>query len=118
MREPEMKEAVIKRLFESFAELEKSIYSAKRALATKGKAPASLLKRIDSYEKILRRQKALASKLCGHASGGNWSEVSKHVKLISGLSSMIRDDAGEVLASVRGEMGRSEKPKHSANYPV
>ena len=36
--------------------------------------------------------------LAGHLKLQNWPEVARHVKIISGLSAMIRDDAAEILA--------------------
>ena len=93
-----MNKIVITRLFESFNELERAICSARKTLEQKSEPPKDLLKRISSYEEILDKQRSLATALCGHSSLGNWDEVSRHVKLINGLSAMIRDDAREILA--------------------
>ncbi|OVE79638.1 hypothetical protein BVY02_02645 [bacterium J17] len=93
-----MKKVIIKRLFESFSELEKAIESARETLEKKENPPVELLERISSYEGILAKQRSLATALCGHASLGNWDEVARHVKIINGLSSMIRDDAREIIS--------------------
>ncbi|MCB0324222.1 MAG: hypothetical protein KDD69_11645 [Bdellovibrionales bacterium] len=93
-----MKKIVIKRLFQSFVELDRAIASAKAALLSREDRPNELLERIKTYEQILDKQRSLATSLCGHASLGNWNEVARHIKLINGLSFMIRDDAREILA--------------------
>ncbi len=104
-----MKQQVIKRLFESFNELERAIASARTTLRTKKDPPAELLERIESYEEILEKQRTLGNALCAHVSLENWSEVSRHIQLINGLSGMIRDDAREVLSGVHSTS--SEKGK-------
>ena len=104
-----MNKLVINRLFESFRELETAIRTARVTLETKEEQPAEMLKRISSYEEILEKQKNLATTMCGHVSLGNWDEVARHIKLINGLSSMIRDDARELLGTppvVEGEEPR------------
>jgi hypothetical protein len=100
---------ILGRLFESFTELERAIYSAKVTLAAKESQPTELLERIANYERILAKQKSLASALCTFISSGNWEEVDRHVKLINGLSSMIRDDAREIVAGFRPKLSHEEK---------
>ena len=104
-----MKKIVIKRLFESFAELERAIKSAKKTLEKNVNAPPEILERIESYEEILEKQQNLATALCGHASLGNWDEVSRHVRLINGLSAMIRDDARDVISGMRMPLSANER---------
>ncbi len=96
-----MKKIVIRRLFQSFVELDRAISSAKEALSKRKDVPEALMQRIRTYEEILDKQRSLATSLCGHASLGNWEEVARHVKLINGLSFMIRDDAREILADAQ-----------------
>jgi len=104
-----VKQTVIKRLFQSFNELERAIHSAKHSLEKKEGTPSEVLERIGTYEEILEKQRNLASALCGHAYMGNWHEVSRHVQLINGLSAMIRDDAREILSGFRPTLSRDEK---------
>lgn len=104
-----MKHVIIDRLFESFRELERAIISAKKTLEKRENPPEELLSRMAHYEDILGKQKSLATSLCGHASLGNWEEVSRHVKLINGLSTMIRDDAREIVAGYRTRLNRDER---------
>lgn len=94
-----MKRIIINRLFESISELENAIASARVTLAGNKKNAAPLLEHIEIYQDILAKQRNLATALCGHAALGNWHEVTRHVKLINGLSYLIRDDAREVLGS-------------------
>ena len=98
-----MTQTIIKRLFDSFNELERAIVSARITLERKGTPPQTVLDRIDSYEHILTKQRELARDLFQHMSSGNWKEVSRHVQLINALSAMIRDDAREVLSALAPE---------------
>lgn len=91
---------IIEKLFTSFSDLEKAIVSAKDTLVKKGQVPAEIMKRLDSYDGILLKQRNLAMSLCEHMTKGNWDEVSRHVTLINGLSAMIRDDARMILSSL------------------
>ena len=104
-----MNKIVISRLFESFNELERAIVSARQTLEKKNEPPADLLERIRSYEQILDKQRTLATALCGHSTLGNWGEVARHIKLINGLSAMIRDDAREILAGTHVPVGEQEE---------
>ena len=91
---------IIERLFTSFTDLEKAIESAKSTLAKKESIPVAIMERLNSYDGILSKQRALASTLCEHINKGNWDEVSRHVSLINGLSALIRDDAKAILSSL------------------
>ena len=95
-----MSNHIIERLFTSFEDLEHAIVSAKQTLIQKGNVPESVLERLNSYDGILDRQRALARELCEHISNNNWNEVNRHVSLINGLSAMIRDDARAILSSL------------------
>lgn len=95
-----MNNSVVERLFASFGELEKAIISAKKTLAARSTVPEEIVKRLDSYDTILAKQRNLAASLCDHIRGGNWDEVSRHVSLINGLSAMIRDDARAILSAL------------------
>ncbi len=103
-----MNKVIITRLFDSVHELERAILTAKATLEKKDQPPADLLTRIDSYQQILEKQRTLATTLCGHVTLGTWDEVARHIKLINGLSSMIRDDAREILAAVNNSATSTE----------
>lgn len=96
-----MKQIIFKRLFDSFSELETAVSSARKTLEKKGHVPNDMLGRIDVYEEILQKQRTLAFSLAAFVAEENWNEVNRHIQLINGLSSMIRDDAREVLAGFR-----------------
>jgi hypothetical protein len=111
--ESTVRRIIINRLFQSFSELEQSIVSARATLGGKRNAPPELLNRITMYEEILIKQRELATVLCGHAAIGNWSEVARHIKLINGLSHMIRDDAREILDAAQPQ---TEYDHHGVTY--
>ena len=97
-----MNTTIIERLFESFIYLETSINTTKQALERRGDVKArGLLKRINEYNDILQKQRSLASGLCHHMAAKNWVEVARNIKLINALSSMIRDDAREILIELQ-----------------
>lgn len=91
---------IIERLFISFTELEDSIESAKKTLAAKQEVPAHVFERLSSYDGIISKQRRLATKLAHLMASGEWDEVARHVSLINGLSSLIRDDARSILSSL------------------
>lgn len=104
-----VRQIIVRRLFESFSELERAIGSLRTVIENQENPSKELLARISSYEEILSKQKTLATTLLGHASLGNWNEVTRHVKLISGLSSMIRDDARDVLETRRVDFKEEDR---------
>lgn len=91
---------IIKKLFESFNVLELAIISAKKTIEQRPDAPLSVLERLHSYNEILCKQRELAENLDFHCKFGNWDEVARHIKLINGLSGMIRDDAKDILFAI------------------
>jgi len=100
---------VISKLLESFTELETSIRSARIALTKRKDAPKELLDRVENYEKILDKQRKLADEMWSAVAQSNWGEVGRHVKLINALSSMIRDDAREVVTGLRPKLSTEER---------
>ena len=97
-----MGQTVITKLFKSFDELERTIQLARHAVVTKDPVPFELLRRIDTYDKTLQQQRRLGQSLCDLVAEGNWPEVSKHVKMINGLSALIHTDAMELVSEVLG----------------
>ena len=98
---------IIDRLFLSFSDLERAIESAKRTLESKGAVSPEVIRRLESYDGILAKQRSLASALCESISKGDWEEVSRNVGLINGLSAMIRDDARSILSSLSAQPGKT-----------
>ena len=88
---------LIKKLFRSLDEIEKSIMVTKRVLATQDPISLEVMRRISSYEDILAKQRILAKRLCNYVIAGEWEEVSRHVRLINGLSAMIHEDARSLM---------------------
>ncbi|RIL12545.1 MAG: hypothetical protein DCC75_00285 [Proteobacteria bacterium] len=91
---------IIGRLFASFSDLEQAITSAKSSLKARGNISPQVLERLSSYDSVLAKQRDLAQNLCQHINNGDWDEVGRHVSLINGLSTMIRDDARAILSSL------------------
>jgi hypothetical protein len=98
-----MQDSIIERLFNSFSELEQAIESAKATLSKKKFVPNEVIERLNSYDGILLKQRNLANSLCSYIENGEWEEVSRHVGLINGLSSLIRDDARAILSSLMSD---------------
>jgi len=95
-----MESNIIERLFASFTELETAISKARDTFKTRASIPDNVIKRLESYDTILAKQRSLAVTLCEAISRKNWDEVNRNVTLINGLSAMIRDDAKAILAAV------------------
>ena len=104
-----MNKIVISKLLESFTELETSIRSAKLALTKRENAPQELVDRVENYERILDKQRRLADEMWNQVAVSNWAEVGRYVKLINGLSAMIRDDAREVVTGLRPKLSTEER---------
>jgi len=95
-----MESNIIERLFASFSELELAITKARNTLNNRESVPDGVLKRLQSYDTILVKQRSLAVALCEAITKKDWEEVSRHVSLINGLSAMIRDDARAILEAI------------------
>jgi hypothetical protein len=98
--EREMESNIVERLFASFTELEVAINKARDTFKTRPSIPDTVIRRLESYDSILAKQRSLAVSLCEAISRKNWDEVNRNVGLINGLSVMIRDDAKAILAAV------------------
>ncbi len=92
-----MAESVVDKLLESFAELDRCISVTKEVLSQKHGVPCDVMDRVNQYSEIVAKQRGLALNLRNHLSSQNWEEVGRHVRLINGLSTMIRDDAEAIL---------------------
>lgn len=95
-----MESKIIEKLFASFTELEGAITKARATFESRDSVPESVVRRLESYDTILAKQRHLASALCDAIAQKDWDEVSRHVTLINGLSAMIRDDAKAILSAI------------------
>ena len=111
-----MQKNIIDRLYQSLSELENAITKAKGTLKSSGSVSPSVIERLNSYSSVMQDQRELAAKLCFYINQKNWEEVNRHVSMINCLSSMIRDDAREVLSSLsaNSDMGESDSVPHQA----
>ncbi len=103
-------ELLVGKLIESFDDLDKCIDLTKKVLSQKENIPNDVISRMDQYTDIVIKQRVLAEDLRSFIVNENWDEVTRHVKIINGLSSMIRDDAQSILA---GSYRVSDKEKDS-----
>jgi hypothetical protein len=95
-----MESNIIERLFESFTELESAISKARVTLNQRESVPSGVLRRLESYDTILAKQRSLAVALCEAIAKKDWDDVTRNVSLINGLSAMIRDDAKAILEAI------------------
>ncbi len=93
-----MSESLVDKLLKSFDDLDRCITVTRDVLTTKQGVPEDVVQRVNQYADIVRKQRDLALSLRSHLSTQNWEEVTRHVRLINGLSSMIRDDAQAILS--------------------
>ena len=103
-------EVLVGKLMESFDDLDKCISMTKEVLSTKPNIHQEVVNRIEQYSGIVVKQRSLAEELRKYIAEENWDEVTRHVKIINGLSSMIRDDAQSILS---GAYRVSDKEKDS-----
>ena len=91
-------EVLVSKLMESFDDLDKCISITKDVLSQKDNIPLEVINRIEQYSDIVTKQRTLTSDLKKYIDSQDWDEVTRHVKIINGLSAMIRDDAQAILA--------------------
>ncbi|MBL7662246.1 hypothetical protein JNK13_05785 [bacterium] len=89
---------VVVKLFTSLDELERAVRLAKSSFTSISSKNPEILRRVEAYEEMLLKQRKLAQALADYIDLGNWDEVSRHIKLINGLSIMIQDDAKALVA--------------------
>ena len=103
-----MSEALVEKLFKSFDELERCISVTRDALEQRKEVPGEILERVRQYSQIVDKQRGMAIELKEHIAQQNWGEVNRIVRVINGLSAMIRDDAQDILSGSQKTV-RSDK---------
>jgi len=93
-----MSQAMVEKLIESFDKLANCISVTSEVLARRSDVPKEVVERVNQYSQIVSKQRTLTAELKSHLVESNWSEVTRHVRLINGLSAMIRDDAQDILS--------------------
>ncbi len=107
-RKGTMSSQVVKKLFKSLDDLEQSISRAKKVLASQDPIPLEIMRRVASYDDILCKQRKLAKRLCNYIVAGDWEEVTRHMRLINGLSAMVQEEARFLVRGmvvVEGDLG-------------
>ena len=90
---------LISKLLNSFQELERCISVTRDVLHEREDVPADVLDRVNQYSDMVAKQRSLALELEELIATQRWEEVSRNVKLINAYSSMIREDAQEILTA-------------------
>jgi hypothetical protein len=90
---------LVDKLLSSFGDLERSISITKQSLSQKEGVPQDVLSRLDQYLEMVLKQKSIADELREQIAAGSWEHVARNVKIINGISAMIREDAQQILAS-------------------
>lgn len=95
-----MPQHIVSKLFRSFEDLERSINLAKQTIACQEDTPLRIRERIAYYERVLTKQRQLASFLSYHMQMQNWAEVKRQVKMMGGLMSVVQEDARAFLVEL------------------
>ena len=90
------------RVFDSFNALDSALQKAKVIVQTQEMSHPDLMLRIEKYEEILSKQREVAQSLKQHMKSKNWVAVHKEMKIMSGLSMMMREDALDLVYEIQG----------------
>ncbi len=89
--------ATIAKISYSINELETAVNTARKIIFTINEMPfekeiIATLARFDEYEKVIKKQRKLFAQLCTCYSKREIREMNQLIKIIGGLSAMIRED--------------------------
>lgn len=88
---------LVDKLSASFVELEHSIDATVKVLKAKDNVPADVWTRVECYREMVGKQKAMIPGLKDALLNKDYKSVGTYVQKINALSSMIRDDARDIL---------------------
>ena len=91
--------SIVSKLVSSFDELDKCIEVTRHIIDSKDLACNDTKQRVEQYAEIVHKQRVLAKTLEEKLSTEEWGEATRIIKLINGLSQMIRDDAHEIIST-------------------
>jgi len=100
-----LKASVVDRLHGSFSNLERAISGAKERLSTNPQVDPQVVERIMQYETVLTKQRSIAAELAENFAKGDFKEVARQVNIINNLSSMIIDDAKQIIIGLQESSG-------------
>lgn len=100
---------LVNKLVQSFDDLENCIEVTKQVLRQKQGVPADVVSRVNQYSEVVAKQRLMAADLQYHLDQQDWEEVGRHIKIINGLSSMIREDAQAILSGAMDEIAQTEE---------
>ena len=104
-----MNKALVEKLVAAFDDLEASIDKTKVTLSKRSEVPNFIIERFCEYRTIILKQRKLAEDLKSNIDIENWGEVGRVVKVLNGLSIMIKDDAEALMAGKGGAEVSSEQ---------
>lgn len=90
------------RVFDSFSALDNALQKAKVIVQTQEMSHSGLMSRIEKYEEILSKQREVAKSLRQHMKSKNWVAVHKEIRIMGGLSMMMREDALDLIYEIQG----------------
>ena len=99
-----MSSVLVEKLVKSFDELERCIKLTLDVFEQRDGVPEDVVARVKQYNAIVAKQRELATELERHIDAQNWKEVARLVRVINGLSGMIRDDAQSILSHATGDV--------------
>lgn len=102
-----MSHEISHKLKSSLDSLERSIKGTRAALLSKEGVPAYVHSHVENYLDILAKQRMLAEELEESLAVKDFEKVARSVKIINGLSTMIKEDAQSLLAGT-DELGFEE----------
>lgn len=84
---------LIEKLVASFDQLDSCIGTTLEAFKQSEDVPTDVINRVQQYSLVVLRQRSLVKDLETSLVNQDWHEVSRLVKIMNGLSAMIKDDA-------------------------
>jgi|GEM_PF-5659618 len=90
-------QVILGKLMMSFDELDRCISSTREILGGKPGISKAVLSKMEQYAEIIVKQREIAGQLSDRIDQGDWISVGRLVRLINGLSAMIREDAQAML---------------------
>ena len=97
-----MSSALHKKLVAAFDDLDLCIARTRETLSKRNDVPSFVVERFVEYKEIIIKQRKLADELRNHIEIENWDEVGQVIKVLNGLSIMIKDDAEALMAGKPG----------------
>lgn len=93
---------ILKKLTQSLDDLESAVNNARTVLENKPNTPLFIFDRLDNYADMLKKQRQYRDRLVHQIRSGHTEDIHQTIKLINGLSEFIKNDAKEILSTIKG----------------